>query len=221
MRQHYHQSHSFETRRQAVYWLSVLLLALLLLAGCSNTQQPSPTDGPQILTTLPQGWTPVTLGTNTLFNRDATNWVPINIDDDLTTEYLLFFTYDNSQVGAIVYDQQTGSTGVVNATPVPAPNQPTGVYIPYQVEPSYWQRSDAPDTVGYVAPPFTANDPLAISVVQVQRYPAGEPNAVGTANPEAGDDVPATNEAIIYGGNTVITVLWWRNTFNGDGIGDF
>jgi hypothetical protein len=225
-----HQTYSLGMRRQPVcvrpvflpvHW-PVLLLALLLLAGCRTALQPAPTDGPQVLNTLPQGWTPVTFGTDTLFNRNATNWIPINIDDDLTTEYLLFFTYDNSQVGAMIYDQQIGSTGVVNVSPVPAPNQPAGAYIPYQVEPSYWQRSDAPDTVGYVAPPNTG--PQAISVVEVQRYPDGEPNMAGTANPEPGDEVPLTNEAIIYGGNStyggnsVITVLWWRNSYNGYGI---
>jgi hypothetical protein len=192
-----------------------LLLALLLLAACRNSQ-PTPTDGPQILSTLPQGWTPVVVSTSGLFNRNETTWTPINIDDDLTTEYLLFFTYDNGQMGAIIYDQQTGSTGVVNATPVPAPNQPTGVYIPYQVEPSYWRRTDAPDLVGYVAAPGT--DPTTLSVVQVERYPAGTPDMAGTANPDPGSDVPATNEAIIYGGNKVISVLWWRNAYNGYGI---
>jgi hypothetical protein len=90
------------------------------------------------------------------------------------------------------------------------------VYIPYQVEPSYWRRTDAPDTVGFVAPPGT--DPATLSVTQVERYPAGEPGMAGTANPDPGADVPPTNEAIIYGGGTVITVLWWRNAYNGYGI---
>ena len=205
-------------RRHALHMplpFAALLLAVLLLAGCRNSQQTT-SDGPQVLSTLPQGWTPIVLGTSGLFNRNTSYWAPINIDNDLATEYLLYFTYDNGQVGAIIYDQQTGSTGVVNATPVPAPNQPTGVYIPYQVEPSYWRRTDAPDKVGFIAPPNTGAQSLKL--VQVQRYPAGEPGMAGTANPDPGSNVPATNEAIIYGGNTVITVLWWRNAFNGYGI---
>ena len=55
-------------------------------------------------------------------------------------------------------------------------------------------------------------------MIQVERYPAGDPDMAGTANPDPGGDVPATNEAIIYGGGTVITVLWWRNAYNGYGI---
>lgn len=205
-------------RRHALHLPLVFtaLLAALLLAGCRSSNQAS-ADGPQVLSTLPQGWNPIALSTSgLLFNRTTNYWAPINIDNDLATEYLLYFTYDNGQVGAIIYDQQTGSTGVVNATPVPAPNQPTGVYIPYQVEPSYWRRTDAPDKVGFIAPPNTSAQVLKL--VQVQRYPAGEPGMAGTANPDPGSDVPATNEAIIYGGNTVITVLWWRNAFNGYGI---
>ncbi|MFN8467069.1 MAG: hypothetical protein U0X20_16055 [Caldilineaceae bacterium] len=201
-------------RRQAARLLPLLLLTMLL-AGCRSSQQTS-SDGPQVLSTLPQGWTPVVLSTSGLFNRNTSYWAPINIDNDLATEYLLYFTYDNGQLGAIIYDQQTGSSGVVNATPVPAPNQPASVYVPYQVEPSYWRRTDAPDTVGYIAPPGTSAE--ALKLVQVERYPAGQPNMAGTANPDPGSDVPPTNEAIIYGGSTVITVLWWRNAFNGYGM---
>jgi hypothetical protein len=193
-----------------------ILLFALLPAGCGNAQQPAAGDGPQVLSALPQGWTPMTFGTNTILNRDATNWMTINIDNDLADEYLLFFTYDNSQVGAIIYDQQTGETGVVSTTPVPAPNQPAGVYIPYQVEPSFWTRSETPDTVGYVAPPFTISDEIRIE--QVERFATDDPNVPGAANPDPGSDVPPTNELIIYGGTQVISVVWWRNTYNGYGI---
>jgi hypothetical protein len=151
-----------------------------------------------------------------LFNRNATTWTPINIDNDLTTEYLLYFTYDNGQLGAIIYDQQTGDTSVVSTTPVPAPIQPAGMFVPYQVEPSFWTRSDAPDTVGYVATPNTS--PEVLRLEQVERFPDGTPDAAGTANPNPGASVPATNEAIIYGGANVITVLWWRNSFDGYGV---
>jgi hypothetical protein len=189
---------------------------LLLVGGCRNTGQPSPADGPQILSMLPGGWTPITVGAETFFNRSATIWTPINIDDDAATEYLLYFSYDNGQVGAIIYDQQTGSSGVVNTTPVPAPIQPTGAFVSYQVEPSYWTRGDAPDTVGFIAPPFT--DAQTLRLVPVQRFPPGDANGAGTANPNPPADAPLTNEAIIYGGSTVVTVLWWRNAFNGYGI---
>lgn len=218
MRPPFDQTQLLGIRRRVLHsplLLIALLLSVLLLAGCRNSQQ-STSNGPEVLSTLPNGWTPLVISSSGLFNRNTSYWTPINIDNDLATEYLLYFTYDNGQVGAIIYDQQTGSTGVVNATPVPAPNQPTGVYIPYQVEPSYWRRTDAPDKVGYIAPPGVGAESLKL--VQVERYPASQSDMAGTANPDPGSDVPATNEAIIYGGNTVITVLWWRNTFNGYGM---
>lgn len=194
--------------------LIVLLFFALLLASCRNNAD---TAGPQVLSTLPQGWTPMTTERSGLLNRGgATLWTQINIDNDLPIEYLLYFTYDNGQVGAIIYDQQAGATGTNSPTPIPAPNQPAGQYVSYQVEPSFWKRSDAPDTVGFIAPPNTTVGALRIE--QVQRYPAGDPGQAGPANPDPGEDVPSTNELIIYGGTTVISVLWWRNTFNGYGI---
>jgi hypothetical protein len=88
--------------------------------------------------------------------------------------------------------------------------------VPYQVEPSFWTRSETPDTVGYIAPPFTTAG--GISIEQVERLPSDDPNVAGAANPNPGSDVPPTNELIIYGGTQVISVIWWRNTFNGYGI---
>ena len=155
-------------------------------------------------------------GRGSIFSRPSEAWTQINIDNDLVPEYLLYFTYDNGQVGAIIYDQQTGAAAANSPTPIPAPNQPASQYVSYQVEPSFWTRSDAPDTVGFVAPPGTTIDLLRIE--QVQRFAAGDPTQAGTANPEPGENVPSTNELIIYGGPTVISVLWWRNAFNGYGI---
>lgn len=190
-----------------------LISLALLLGGCSNR---TTTSGPQVLSTLPKGWDAMTTGRNTWFSRAGEAWNQINIDNDQTPEYLLYFTYDNGQVGAIIYDQQTGAAAANSSTPIPAPNQPASQYVPYQVEPSFWTRSDVPDTVGFVAPPDTTIDQLRIE--QVQRFPAGDPGQAGTANPEPVEGAPDTNELIIYGGETVISVLWWRNAFNGYGI---
>jgi hypothetical protein len=188
-------------------WYALLLAAFaLLLGGCFNFNAGAAAQGPQVLTALPQGWEPLTAERGGLLSRDTGPlWTEINIDDDLTPEYLLYFRYDNGQVGAIIYDQQSGAAAASSATPLPAPNQPAGQYIPYQVEPSFWTRSDFPDTVGFVAPPNTPVSQLRIE--QVQR-----PESAG------GENVPPNNELIIYGGSTVISVLWWRNAFNGYGI---
>lgn len=195
---------------------AIILAALsLLLGGCFNAN--ANVAGPQVLSALPTSWTPLSSQRGVVFSRDSGPiWTEINIDNDATTEYLLYFTYDNGQVGAIIYDQQAGASAVNSPTPLPSPNQPAGQYVSYQVEPSFWTRSDVPDTVGYIAPPGTTIDQLRLA--QVERFPAGQGTEAGTANAETVADAPPTNEAIIYGGSTVITVLWWRNTFNGYGV---
>lgn len=199
---------------RGLWYLFALAAVTMLLGGCRNSS--ASITGPQVLSTLPQGWTPLTTGRDGWFREPTTLWTQINIDNDIVPEYLLYFTYDNGQIGAIIYDQQTGPAVATNPTPIPAPNQPASMYVPYQVEPSYWTRSDAPDTVGFIAPPYTQASSLILE--QVERYPAGTQDQAGTANPEPGEGVPATNEAIIYGGSNVITVLWWRNPYNGYGI---
>jgi len=154
-----------------------------------------------------------------VLRTESTIWQQINIDDDLAPEYLLFFTYDNGQVGALIFDQQTGSASVTSPTPVPAPNQPVGAYISYRVEPNYWTRSDLTDTVGYVAPPGTPS--AVITVTQVQRLPPDASNlAAGQSNPASVSNelIPLDNELILFGGPDVISVLWWRNAYNGYGI---
>ena len=184
-------------------------------ACCPACRQRPISDRP--LQRLPAEWT-ITFGRVACWQSTSV-WQEINIDDDLAPEYLLFFTYDNGQVGAMIFDQQTGSTGVVSATPVPAPNQPVGTYIPYRVEPSYWTKSSVTDTVGYVAPPGTTS--AAITIDQVQRVPPDANNpAAGqsTTNYVEGGSLPPNNELIIFGGPNVISVLWWRNAYNGYGI---
>jgi hypothetical protein len=210
-------------RRLAI--LCVLLLGATLTAGCFRTE-PAPTGEPQLLNTLPAGWTPITFGRSGIFSR-STTWQPINIDDDLPTEFLLFFTYDNGQVGAAIYDQQTGSTGVVSATPMPAPNQPTGTFIPYRVEPSFWSGSGS---VGFIAPPGTDSGTIRFSQVQRPPSAAAPQPTVAPATEPAGEGAPTAvptipaenptgnNELNIFGGPTVLSVVWWRNTFNGYGI---
>jgi hypothetical protein len=109
---------------------------------------------------------------------------------------------------------------------MPAPNQPTGTFIPYRVEPSFWTGSGRE---GYVAPPGTASDVITFNEVQRPSTDAGllapEPTVdpASAATPTAVPTLPAenpdgNNELIIFGGKTLISVIWWRNTFNGYGI---
>ncbi len=124
----------------SMLWL--LLFGGIFLAGCGRNQAPSPDAGPQLLNTLPSDWTPVTLVEGGLL-RDPTVWQAINVDDDAGAEYLLFFTYDSGQIGALIYDQQTGENQVTSRVPLMAPNQPAGTFIPYRLEPNYWPGAGA------------------------------------------------------------------------------
>lgn len=183
---------------------TIVLLALLL-AGCFGRND-TPT-GPNVLNLLPAGWTPVEFGNSGLFSR-STVWTPVNIDGDPSTEYLLYFTYDSNQVGAVIYKEALASAGAgpLSPTPIPAPNQPAGGYIPYRLEPSYWLGSGV---VGYVAPPGTPSS--QITTMQLQRDPA----------PGLGSRAPVTatvKELAIQGGTTVLTVAWWQNQYNGYGV---
>jgi hypothetical protein len=197
-------------------WQVIVLAGLAaLLGGCLGGN--ANVTGPQVLSAMPQGWTPLSRQRGVFFSRNTDPiWTEINIDDDLASEYLLYFTYDNGQIGAIIYDQQAGASAVNSPTPLPAPNQPAGQYVPYQVEPSFWTRSDVPDTVGYIAPPGVTIDQLRVE--QVQRFSAAETERQGRARTQVETNTPPNNELIIYGGSTVISVLWWRNTFNGYGV---
>lgn len=204
-------------------WLWAGLLALLL-GGCSFGQGGSSSNGPQLLSALPQGWVEMSFGRSGLFSR-TTTWQEINIDGDPEPEYLLFFTFDNGQVGALIYDLQTGPTTVASPAPVPLPNQPVGTYIPYRVEPSYWTGAGS---VGYIAQPNTPSS--SITWDQVQRpsgafqrtTPAVDASAAvtGTAAPTTtpAKDAPPDNELVIYGGSTVMTAVWWQNPYNGYGV---
>ena len=171
----------------------------------------TPADEPQLLNTLPASWNPVEFPAGWL--RQTTIWQTVNIDGDAPLEYILFFTYDNGQVGAVIYDEQIGPTQVTSPTPVPLPNQPSGLYMPYRLEPSFWTGAGS---VGYIAPPGTGSD--GIEIIQVQRTTSGPgaAPATGAASAEA-----TTDELIINGGGppqTVLTVVWWQNPYNGYGI---
>ncbi len=117
-----------------------LLCILLLGAGCQFTSrqartQPLELDFAQV---LPAGWQAV--GT----------WQEVNIDADDSVEYLLFFSFDQGQVGAAIFDTQIASdmVGMVDLSAAPAetpamalqsvPLQPLGSFRPYRLLPSNW-----------------------------------------------------------------------------------
>ena len=151
-----------ETMSLRTFHLSLIACAALwLLSGCFS--QRTQTTGPQLDDILPAGWTPMEFSGGGLFRR-GTTWQNISIDGDDAPEYLLFYTYDNGQVGAVIYDEQIGSTETTSPTPVPVPNQPSGLFVPYRLEPDYWEGAGS---VGYIAPPGTTADEIIF--LQVQR----------------------------------------------------
>ncbi|MEX1018525.1 MAG: hypothetical protein WDZ49_02645, partial [Litorilinea sp.] len=78
-----------------------LVIGALLLAGCGMSgffadtpEVPLELDYNRL---LPEGWKPIA------------QWYEVDIDGDGDTEYLLLFTYDAGQVGAVIYDQQVST----------------------------------------------------------------------------------------------------------------
>lgn len=197
------------THPNRLFLLCTIVVALPLLAGCFNRNAPA---GPQIQDTLPAGWEPVTFGGSGLFSSKTT-WIPVNIDNDSPEEYLLYFKYDNQQIGAVIYKELLDSAGssVLSATPIPAPNQPSSTFIPYRLEPSYWLGSGS---AGYVADPDTP--PEQIITKSVQRAPVSGLDSSATVTPT--QDSPAVKELVIFGGKTLLTVAWWQNSYNGYGV---
>jgi hypothetical protein len=184
--------------------LQLLALTTLLLAGCFNRNTPT---GPQIQNMLPTGWTPVEFAVPGIF-RSTTVWTPVNVDGDASGEYLLYFRYDNNQIGAVIYKESLSGSGagVLSPTPIPAPNQPAGGFLPYRLAPSYWPGSG---TAGFVAPPQTTAE--QITTLTVRRDP---PPGLAGSTP-----VTATvDELVILGGDTLMTVAWWQNAYNGYGV---
>ena len=65
---------------------------------------------------------------------------PINIDGDEDTEWLVFYRYDNGNIGGVVYDPQTVPLGMSS---VPLPDQPATFLVPYQLLPDYQWYKDS------------------------------------------------------------------------------
>jgi hypothetical protein len=180
-----------------------VVLTVCLLAACGSDGGANATSVPELIDTLPTNWTPIMFDAGRWF-REGNPWLPISIDGDGETEYLLFFTYDSGQAGAVIYDQQIGTVGAAGPTPAPAPNQPAGTYVPYRIEPNYWTGAGA---VGYVAPPGVT--PADLVYAQVERLDPNDPGATPTGT---------NDELYVIGSNKVLTVVWWQSEYNGYGV---
>ena len=222
--------------------VGLLLLVALFLGGCQlfgRGGEEQPTE-PTPLNNLPPEWTQIEIkepsGPFSLFSS-STTWQQIDIDDDSDTEFLLFYTYDNSvkdgfdgPVGGVIFDSQTTSAFATGLPPLPLPMQPTGGYIPYRLLPSYVRGQQGT----FLAPPSgDTEENTAVTFFQIQResHPPQETAAGGQAtdaNPEGADSAEAGNgdngatgkndELVLTDGETVLTFAWWRNAFEGYGV---
>jgi hypothetical protein len=126
----------------------------------------------------------------------------VDIDSDATTEYLLFYTYDqvngSGPTGALILDPQTET--VVDAQGQLARDRPTIFPNPYALLPSYWQGAGQ----GFIAAPGQQE---AVSVYQVAYQTTGLLGQV--AKPDT---------LIVRGGNTYLTFAWWQNVIDGYGV---
>lgn len=203
---------------RGLVWL-LILLAAGLLAACRQEQDTLELDYD---TMLPEGWEAIG------------SWQEVNIDGDEAPEYLLLFTYEAGQAGAMIYDAQIAAPVVgvvdVSATPtvalMPVPLQPFGYYKPYRLFPSTWSFTFGnPPQVGhgFVAAPADAQNIVVTQIDYGNRPPP-------TATPDVMGATPApvtsamtntaapTGELLLAGGNRLLTFVWWKNPLEGYGV---
>ncbi|MBV7338494.1 hypothetical protein KFU94_61780 [Chloroflexi bacterium TSY] len=169
----------------------ICLILLLTISGCFGITSTPVAPHPELTDFLPIDWV----------IADNSQW--INIDGDVEDEFLVFYTYDNSPIGAVIYDFQDSATFVTRGMdPISIPNQPSVLYVPYRVLPSYLPGMGQ----GFVASPGTLQN---LAVHQVNR----------TTEPELREDgTPIPDELVIYDGIKRITFVWWRGLYEGYGL---
>jgi hypothetical protein len=195
------------------------LLGLALVAGILGLSGCRETEGPDLTEIMALNWAPIG-GAGLPFLTSSAPWRQVNIDDNEEPEYLLLYTYgtkdmypandgfdlseaepvSGAPVGAVIYKALESAEYVVGSPFVATPLQPTAAYIPYRIAPSYWP---SPNT-GYVA---QYRNPDAIIHTEYATDSSG-------LCPVA--DVKS-NELAIYDSEKTLTVVWWRNPYEGFG----
>lgn len=186
-----------QVRSARLYYARLFFWLLPLLTGGCWGQRAEPTVDPALplADSLPVAWTAL---------RDVE---AVNIDSDPLTEYLLFFTYNNTTspgpVGAVIYDSQA------NYTPDLAGNssdQPSSALVPYALLPSY--RLGAGQ--GFVAEPGQRE--------VVTFFPINFRTRTTTATDSESGEIAQADALAIRGGNNYLTFVWWQNPDRGYGI---
>jgi hypothetical protein len=166
------------------------MLTTWLLSGCQGLGA-QPTNVPLNLTAfLPPEWQPV----GELYE--------IDVDEDAVTEYLLLYTYDQTNgsgpVGALIFDPQVeavvGDGGrLVTGRPAGSPN-------PYAILPNYWGGAGQ----GFIAAPSQKE---SVTVRQVAHQPI-----------LSVEQAPKPDVLVLRGGNNYLTFVWWKNVVEGYGV---
>lgn len=161
--------------------LQFLLLGALLLGGCFQLRNEEVPAALPLNENLPASWSPL---------EDVQ---AMNIDGDVATEYLLYFTYDgsNGPVGAVIYNTETDEDTVAED---PAAGRLSTSFIPYAILPSY--RPGAGQ--GFIA------EPSQRDAINTRPVTFGEGLATGTAT-ERGP-----NALAILGATNYLTWVWWE-----------
>lgn len=214
-----------------LFGISLMVCYALLLSGCFGRGEEATVDL-NFTQMIPSDWTPVG------------DFQEINIDGDPLQEYLLFYTYDNGQAGAVIYDPQLEGESL-GLSPAPAgENPPSSLLVPYRILPSYWSNSGqgmstAPDGgvgpgsspprllmgQGFIAPPGTAAE-IGVSVKQrpanqaqpseqAQAAPVAEPTVTASATPSS---AATADELLLQSGANYMTFVWWRSSQAGYGV---
>lgn len=185
-----------QVRSARLYYARLFFWLLPLLTGSCLRQRAETTVDPALplADSLPTTWTAL---------RDVER---VNIDSDPQTEYLLFFTYNNTTspgpVGAVIYDSQA------NYTPDLAGNssdQPSSALVPYALLPSYRPGSGQ----GFVAEPVQRD--------AVSFFPINFRTRTTATNSETGE-IAQADALVMRGGNNYLTFVWWQNPDIGYGI---
>ena len=172
-------------------FLSLSLFLLLLASGCFRLSGAADMPQPELIDYLPADW------------LIADKSQRISIDGDDEEEFLILYTYDGAPVGSVIYDFQDSTSFVTpDVEPIPIPNQPSVLYVPYRLLPSYLPGTGQ----GFIASPGTLAN---LEIYQVNRTTEPELREDGTAIPD---------ELIVYDGVRRITFVWWRDFYHGYGL---
>lgn len=180
--------------------MAVLLLATILLSGCSLFEPKEPELPVPLKDLIPDDWQYTLDG-----KGRPVDIKPINVDGDPENEWIYFFHYDNGPngkgpVGGIIYDaqQDTSAYQLDPSVIIPFPYQPTAFLVPYRLLPD-WRPGKGQ---GYLA-----DTRVTWSVVDLDPL------------------TPNADELVIQGlgpgGVTRLTLVQWRGVLDGYAVAHF